>query len=74
MDILMLISYFIVKVLKKKIYIVEVESKKINFNMYVGIYNMYWHSIQMLNTKPVVHYSTIDMYVMILNIDCLFGI
>ena len=74
MDILLLISYFIVKVLKKKIYIVEVESKKINFNMYVGIYNMYWHSFQMLNTKPVVHYSTIDMYVMILNIDYLFGI
>jgi hypothetical protein len=32
----MLISYYIVKVLKKNL--VEVESKKINFNMYVGIY------------------------------------
>ena len=53
---------------------VEVESKKINCNMYVGIYNMYWHSFQMLNAKPVVHYSTIDMYVMIINIDYLLGI
>ena len=63
----MLISYFIAKVSNEK-NMVEVESKKINCN---NMFNMCWHFFQMLSIKTVVHYSTIDIYFMTLNIDYL---